>query len=758
MTDKHPPGEEFRGRIGRTVSESEPWWPDLRVPAAKHNVVLIVLDDTGFSHFGCYGSTIDTPVIDGLAARGLRYTNFHTTALCSPTRACLLTGRNHHAVGMRGVSNMDTGFPNMRGYLPRYSATLAEMLREQGYATFATGKWHLTPMAECTAAGPFHNWPLQRGFDRFYGFMQGETDQFYPELTSDNHPIEAPRLPEDGYHVSEDVVDRSIGLVRDQISLVPERPFFLYLAFGATHSPHQAPQAWLDQYRGRFDAGWDATREEWFARQRELGVIPKDTVLAPRNPGVRAWTDLSENERLFAARLQEAFAAQLGHTDQQIGRLVAFLEDVGQLDDTLLIVMSDNGASQEGGPTGVFDEMRWFNGMPEDVDAAVRRLDDIGGPDSHSNVPWGWAQVGNTPLKWYKQNTHGGGVRDPLVIHWPKRLGAPGEFRRTFCHAIDLMPTVLETLGVDMPDEVAGVAQMPLHGVSLLSTFEAEHAKPQREVQYFEMLGHRGIWKEGWKAVTRHEGGKSFDDDVWELYHLDEDFSESHDLASAEPDRLKEMVDLWWHEAERHGVLPLDDRNMAVTFRAARRKGSPASRDRFVYYPPISHIVADACPSAARGWTTTVELEHPDGDGDGALVNRGTINSGFALYIQGGRLHFDYNCFHDHTLVAAGTPIGPGRHTLAVKVVRGPGREGDVTLCVDGSDVAKGRIPRLLAMLSSTGMDIGRAIAPVNRDYAPPFAYGGRIDKVTFELAARREAGDAKDEAEREARAAMARQ
>jgi arylsulfatase len=431
---------------------------------------------------------------------------------------------------------------------------------------------------------------------------------------------------------------------------------------------------------------------------------------------------------------------------------------VGQLDDTLLIVMSDNGASQEGGPTGVFDEMRWFNGMPEDVDAAVRRLDDIGGPESHSNVPWGWAQVGNTPLKWYKQNTHGGGVRDPLVIHWPKRLGAPGEFRRTFCHAIDLMPTVLETLGVDMPDEVAGVAQMPLHGVSLLSTFEAEHAKPQREVQYFEMLGHRGIWKEGWKAVTRHEGGKSFDDDVWELYHLDEDFSESHDLASAEPERLKEMVDLWWHEAERHGVLPLDDRNMAVTFRAARRKGSPASRDRFVYYPPISHIVADACPSAARGWTTTVELEHPDGDGDGALVNRGTINSGFALYIRGGRLHFDYNCFHDHTLVAAGTPIGPGRHTLAVKVVRGLGREGDVTLCVDGSDVAKGRIPRLLAMLSSTGMDIGRAIAPVNRDYTPPFAYGGRIDKVTFELAARREAGDAKDEAEREARAAMARQ
>jgi arylsulfatase len=657
---------------------------------------------------------------------------------------------------MRGVSNMDTGFPNMRGYLPRYSATLAEMLRDQGYATFATGKWHLTPMAECTAAGPFQNWPVQRGFDRFYGFMQGETDQFYPELTRDNHHIEAPRLPEEGYHVSEDVVDHSIGFMRDQISLVPERPFFLYLAFGATHSPHQAPQAWLDKYRGRFDVGWDATREEWFSRQRELGVIPKDTALAPRNPGVRAWTELSENERLFAARLQEAFAAQLDHTDAQIGRVVAFLEEVGQLDDTLLIVMSDNGASQEGGSTGVFDEMRWFNGMPEDVDLAVRRLDDLGGPESHSNIPWGWAQVGNTPLKWYKQNTHGGGVRDPMVLHWPKRLGTPGEFRRTFCHAIDIAPTVLDILGVGVPDEVAGVPQMPVHGASLLPTLEAEHAKPRRDVQYFEMLGHRGIWKEGWKAVTRHQPGTPFDDDVWELYHLDEDFSETNDLASAEPDRLKEMVDLWWREAERHGALPLDDRNMAILFRASRRAGSPASRDHFVYYPPISHVVADACPSSARGWTMTVELEHRGTDG--VLVNRGTINSGFALYLKDDRLHFDYNCFHDHTLVVSETPLGAGLRTVVLKVARGPNREADVTLSVDGDEVAEGRIPRLLGMLSSTGMDIGRAIAPVNKDYAPPFAYGGRIDRVIFELPARRSERDKKEEVERETRAAMARQ
>ena len=558
MSYKHPSGEAFEGRIGRTVYESEPWWPEPRIPHDKPNVVLIVLDDTGYSHFGCYGSSIETPNIDRLAENGLRYTNFHTTALCSPTRACLLTGRNHHAVGMRGVSNMDTGFPNMRGFLPRSAATLADVLREAGYGTCAAGKWHLTPMSECTASGPFHNWPLQRGFDRFYGFMQGETDQFYPELTSDNHHIDAPAGPDEGYHVSEDIVDRSMGFLRDQVSLVPERPFFLYVAFGATHSPHQAPQEYLDKYRGKFDAGWDVVRRDWFERQKRLGLIPESTGLAPLNPGVRPWDALSENERRFAARLNEAFAAQLDHTDAQIGRLVHFLGEIGRLDDTLLIVMSDNGASQEGGPTGVFDEMRWFNGMTEDVDEAVQRLDDIGGPDSHSNVPWGWSQVGNTPLKWYKQNTHGGGVRDPLVFHWPQGLSDTGSMRRPFCHAIDIMPTVLELTGTEAPAQFRGVEQMPLHGASLAASLASPDASPARSVQYFEMLGHRGIWHDGWKAVTHHERETAFDDDRWELYHLEEDFSETNDLARA-----------------ASGAPRADDRPVVAGGREARR---PAAR------------------------------------------------------------------------------------------------------------------------------------------------------------------------------------
>ena len=661
MTFNHPAEQNFGGVIGRTTDESTPWWPEPPLPTGSPNVVVIVLDDTGFAHFGCYGSTIEPPNIDALAADGLRYTGFHTTAVCSASRACLLTGRNHHAVRMRAVSNMDTGFPNMRGALPRSAGTMAEILRDNGYATFATGKWHLAPMAECTAAGPFHNWPLGRGFDRYYGFLQGETDQFHPELTRDNHFVDPPGRAEDGYHVSEDLVDHTIGYIRDQVSLVPERPFFAYLAFGATHSPHQAPPDFLEKYRGRFDQGWDAARDEWFARQKSLGVIPDDTELAPHNPGVRPWSELSSNERLFAARLQEAFAAMLDHTDAQIGRLVDFLRTIGKLDDTLLIVMSDNGASQEGGPTGVMDEMRWFNGMPEDVDAAVARLDDVGGPHSHSNIPWGWAQVGNTPLKWYKQNTHGGGVRDPLVIHWPARLGRPGGFRRQFCHAMDLLPTVLELVQSDPPEVVAGVPQMPIHGASLVPTLDDENASPRRDVQYFEMLGHREIWSQSWKAVTHHDGRTPFDDDRWELYQLDEDFSECRDLADEQPERVQEMVDLWWREAEQHGVLPLDDRGAAELFRASRRPGLPTSRNRFVYHPPMSHIVSDACPPVARGWTMTVDLEHPTEDADGALVARGSANSGFVLYLKQGRLLFDYNAFHAHTLVCSEAALPAGR-------------------------------------------------------------------------------------------------
>ena len=735
MTQTRQQNGAFGGSIGRTVQQSRPWWPPSTVPRDAPNVVLVVLDDTGFSHLGCYGSTMATPNIDAIAAKGLRYTGFHTTALCSPTRACLLTGRNPHAVGMRSISNFDTGFPNMRGAIPKSAATLAEVLRDNSYGTYAAGKWHLAPMAECSAAGPFTNWPLQRGFDRFYGFLNGESDQFSPELICDNHAITQPRSAADGYHFSEDIVDQASGFVRNLKSLMPEKPFFLYLAFGAMHALHQAPQAYLDKYRGRFDAGWDVEREAWFARQKQLGIIPANTKLAPRNPGVKPWNELTVNEQRVAARLQEAFAAMLEHTDAQIGRLVSHLQHLGSWNNTLFLLLSDNGSSQEGGATGFLDGMRYYNGMPEDVDAAVLRLDDIGGPNSHSNIPWGWAQAGNAPFKWYKQNTHGGGVRDPLIVHWPGHLADLGGIRTQFCHAIDITPTVLAAIGIEPPTEVACVPQMPVHGTSLLQTFGEAGAVITRGPQYFEMFGHRALVHDGWKAVTRHKAGTPYDDDVWELYHLEQDFSECKDLSLSEPDRLQRMIALWWQEADKHGVLPLDDRGPAEMFRASQRPGMPTARRRFVYYPPIAHIPSDACPSPARGWQTTIDLIHPQGDGDGALINRGTINSGYALYVLGGRLHFDYNCFHTHSRAVASERLAPGPHTLSLDVARNARGGAQATLRVDDAVVAEVSIPKLLFLLSSLGMDVGCGNAPINNDYQPPFVYPGQMHRVVFDIA-----------------------
>ena len=755
---KHPSGVRFEGKIGRTIAESKPWWEPVPYAKDKPDIVLVVLDDAGFSHFGCYGSTISTPNIDQLAMDGACYSGFHTTALCSPTRACLLTGRNHHAVGMRAISNVNSGFPNMRGGLPLAAATLPAILREEGYATFATGKWHIAPMAECSAAGPFRNWPLQKGFDRFYGFLQGETDHFYPELVADNHFITPPGGPDEGYHFSEDMIDQSIGMLRDSISLVPEKPFFLYAAFGAVHSPHHAPQEWLQKYRGRFDHGWDEEREHWYQRQLEKGVIPSGTKLVPPNPGVDDFQSLPEDNKRFANRLQEAFSAMMDHTDAQIGRLVEFLRSVGRLDNTIFVVMSDNGASREGGPTGVMDEMRFFNGMQEDMEEAIARMDSIGGPHSHSNIPWGWAQAGNTPLRWYKSHTHGGGVRDPLIVHWPAGTAENGKFRRQFCHAVDIAPTLLDAAGIAQPKEFQGVAQMPVHGNTLLPTLKDAQASLARGPQYFEMTGHRGIWHDGWKAVTLHRAEESYEDEPWELYNLEQDFSEHDNLAQAEPQRLKELKQMWWDEAEKHGVLPLDDRRNATLFRTSRQPGMPTARDRFVFYPPLSRIVSDASPPLIRGWTCDIHLRCP-ARASGALMARGTSNSGLALYMQDGQLFFVYNCFHKNTWMKSSQPVPEGEHKIQIKVVR-RGQSGDASMLVDGQEIASVTIPRLLAVISSTGMDIGRSLAPITDDYKAPFTFEGEIDKVIFELPPRKNMteADKQEEAEHAARAEDARQ
>ncbi len=733
---------EFKGKIGRTIHDSDPWWPD-PLWTGGPNVVVIVLDDTGFAHFGCYGSDLATPAIDKLAADGLRYTSFHTTALCSPSRAALLTGRNPHAVGMRGVSNWNTGFPHMRGGISPNAATVAELLRAKGYATYAAGKWHLAPMEECSAAGPHHNWPVQKGFDRFYGFLQGEADQFQPELTSDNGHIDPP-----GTHVSEDIVDKSIGWISDLTSIRPDRPFFLYLAFGATHAPHQAPEDYLHRWRGQFDDGYDAARERWFARQVEMGVVPPGTTLAPRNPGVPAWDELTDNQRKFAARLQEAFAAMLEHTDAQIGRLTEFLEQRGLLDDTLLMVLSDNGASREGGPFGVMDEFSFFNARWEDIDDIVaNRLDDIGGPHSHSNYPWGWAQAGNSPLRWYKQNTYGGGVRDPLVVHWPAGLKDSG-LRHQFCHAVDITPTILEVTGAQWHAQHNGVEQLPLHGTSIVPTFNDPKATT-RSVQYFEQMGHRGLWADGWKITTYHEQGQPFDDDEWGLYHLDSDFSECHDLADRNPQKLRELIDLWWVQAGEYGVLPLDDRTIEL-FGGVPRPGTVHARKEYVYRPPVSHIPADACPPlGGRAWTITAVVQVEDKP-EGVLYARGSHNVGHSFFIQNGALQFEYNALGTRHRASAPVTLTAGRHELVARFDR-EGSGGTLTVGCDGTDLGSVQIAQLVRMLGSTGMDIGRdALSPVTDDYFAPFAFSGVIESVTITIRSKADAADVRSIAQTE--------
>ena len=562
----------FGGVVGHTFRDSTPWWPPLENDAAGKPNVVVVLDDVGFGSLGCYGAEIDTRHTDRLAERGLRYNNFNVTPLCSSTRAALLTGRNHHSVGMAYLANVDTGYPGYRGRVAKEAGTLAETLRDGGYATLCVGKWHLAPLEQTTAAGPYDQWPLGRGFNRYYGFLDVLADQFYPDLVADNHRVDPPATPAEGYHLSEDLIDNAIGFVRDHVSIAPEQPYFLYPTFGAAHCPHQAPDAYLEKYRGRYDRGWDEVRAERFERQKSLGVIPEDACLPPSNPGVEAWDDLDPDQQRLYARMQEAYAAFIDHTDDQIGRLLDFLEAIGHLDDTVVVLLSDNGASQEGGPHGGCDIVTYEEGEFCSVAFNLERFDTIGGPDSQVNLPWGWAQAANTPLRYYKQNTYAGGVRTPFVVSWPAGMEQPGGVRGQFHHAIDVVPTLLDVAGVEPKGKISGVEQMPYHGISIRYSFDDETAASTRTAQYFEMIGHRAIWQNGWKALTLHTKGGPFDDDPWQPYHLAEDFSECEDLAAHEPERLAELVALWWREAERYDVFPLDDRYLSI--RASTYSGS----------------------------------------------------------------------------------------------------------------------------------------------------------------------------------------
>ena len=614
----------FPGRIGITIADSTPNW-DKPARADGPNILLVLFDDTGWSDFGCFGSEIATPNIDALAANGLRYNNFHVTPLCSPTRACVLTGRNHHSLGMRFLADTDSGFPNSRGRVTADAPMLPKLLSERGYGTYLVGKWHLTPRHEITPAGPHRDWPVARGFDKFYGFLGGVTDHYAPELVQDNHLV-SPEL-KDGYHLSVDLVDRGLQFLNDHATHTPDRPFFLQLAFGATHAPFQAPRSVIEPYVDVFSKGWDQTRMDRLARQRLMGLLPQDTELAERNPGVRAWSELDADEKLLFTHLQAAFAGFLEHADTQLGRLLHGLEKLGLREDTLVIVMSDNGASREGGPNGAVDINGPYSGHRQSVQEQLKSLDLIGGPKGPAHYPEGWAMAGNTPFRRYKQLVDLGGVRSPMVVSWPKGIAVSGEIRTQFVHAIDIAPTLMSLAG--KPAKTAVDADF--HGCSFEPTFESATASSPRLTQYWETLGHRAIWHDGWKAVTEHVPGKPFDQDQWRLYDTRNDFSEIHDLVNLKPQKLEELKGLWWQEANRFGVLPLDDRSL-VELIELRTPVSGHSRERVVLRPGQSMVpCATRFTGSGRSIRAKVHFRARQDHHEGVLVSSGSEAGGYSF-------------------------------------------------------------------------------------------------------------------------------
>jgi arylsulfatase len=711
--------------------------------------VSIVLDDVGFAQLGCYGSDIDTPNLDRLAAGGLRYRNFHTTALCSPTRACLLTGRNHHSVGIGRVTDLATGFPGYDARIPPSAGLLPEIVVPHGYAAYAVGKWHLTPDEDLHLGASRSTWPLGRGFERFYGFFGGETNQFEPALTHDNHRVPPPRTAADGYHLSEDLADRAIEFVADLRHVQPDQRFVLHLALGACHSPHQAPVSWRERYRGRFDQGWDRWRDETLARQHALGVVRADVERSPRPDWVPAWDSLGPDEQRLYARYMECFAATLSHADEQIGRVVDFLDRTGDLDDTLLMVLSDNGASSEGGPTGSINDVRPWNLADRPVAEALERIDEIGGPWIHNNYPWGWTVAGNTPFRRWKREVHEGGVRDPLIVHWPAGIAARGEIRDQYVHAIDLLPTMLDAAGIAEPTTIGGVDQQPIDGVSIRSTFDDPDAPEVRTTQYYEMLGCRALYHEGWKAVTyvsMMAGETVSDADRWELYDVVADPAETDDRAAAEPERLAAMVERWWAEAEAHQVLPLDSMPF---FEAMAREPVSPTRHRYRYWPGSGPVAeSGAVDVRCRSHTVDVDVDVPAGPVEGVLVVQGSGFGGWALWVEDGRLHYAHNHVSmTITTVAADRALTPGRHHVGVRYEHGavlgaggrPTPDGGVaTLVIDGLDAGAVAIPRFTLTrwsICGDGLTVGRSMAlPVVRDWSSPFPFTGTIHEVVIEV------------------------
>jgi arylsulfatase len=756
----------------------------VRTPEGAPNVLWLVLDDVGYGQLSSFGGLVETPNIDRVAASGLRYTNMHTTALCSPTRSCIMTGRNHHSNGLAAITEMATGFPGYDCRMPFEHGMLSEILVEHGYNTFCVGKWHLVPSEESTPAGPYHRWPLGRGFERFYGFQGGETNQWFPDLTYDNHSVQAPGRPEDGYHLSEDLADKAIQFVLDAKVNAPDKPFFLYFCPGAAHAPHQVGPEWIERYRGKFDMGWDTYREQVFARQRGLGIVASDTELSRRDPDVPEWASLSADQQRLYARFMEVFAGFLEHADHQFGRVLDALEELGELENTLIMVISDNGASSEGGVAGAFNEMSSFNNRFETFDEVMPRIDDLGGTRSYNHYPWGWSWAGNTPFKRWKKEVYRGGSTDPFLVSWPKRIEAKGELRAQYAHAIDMVPTVLASLGIEPPQQIRGVTQAPLEGVSFSHTFDDADVATLHRTQYYEMFGTRAIDHDGWRAVCGWPGpsyaegaakGHKLGDEItpdildeletsgWELYHDEVDPTETHDLAAEQPEKLRELISVWWVEAGKYKVLPLDGSVMMRLI--TERPHLTRARDSYTYYPGLSVVpIGSTPPVFNRPHAITAEVTIPDGGAEGVLLAQGGVAGGFVLFVKAQRLHYVQNYLSLADLrVSASTQLPTGDVSLRFEFeptsppdfARGLGAGGNGQLYVNGDLVASEAFETTVPMVFgieglSCGYDFGEAVTD---DYEAPFAFTGRIKKVTVDLS-----GDLIKDDEAEVRALMARQ
>jgi arylsulfatase len=736
----------------------------LRPPKGAPNVLIVLLDDVGFGASSAFGGPCQTPTAERLATAGLKYNRFHTTALCSPTRQALLTGRNHHSVGMGGITEIASGSPGYCSVLPKSKAPLAKTLKLNGYATAQFGKCHEVPVWETSPAGPFNAWPTGGGgFEYFYGFIGGEAHQWYPSLYEGTTPVEVKKTPEEGYHFMEDMTDKAIGWIGQQKALIPDKPFFIYFAPGAAHAPHHVPKEWADKYKGKFDKGWDAVREETFARQKKLGVIPADCQLTKRHDQIPAWDAMPEALKPVLRRQMEVYAGFLEYADHHVGRLLDTLEKLDILKDTLIYyIVGDNGASAEGTLNGTYNEMINFNGAAalETPEFLMERLDKLGGPESYNHYAVGWAHAMNTPYQWTKQvASHWGGTRNGTIVHWPNGIKAKGEQRSQFHHVIDVAPTILEAAGLPQPVSVEGIHQDPIEGVSMVYSFNDAKAAERHETQYFEMFGNRGIYHKGWTAVTRHKtpwllvGEKvpAFDDDVWELYDTNKDWSQANDLSKQMPEKLDHLQRLWVIEATRYNVLPLDDRvaermNPDLAGRPVLIRGQ-----RQILFGGMGRLSENSVVSIKnKSHSVTAQLEVPKSDARGVIIAQGGNIGGWVLYVKDGRLKYCYNLLGIHYFyVEAGSALPPGDHQVRMEFKYdggGMGKGGTASLYVDGKKVGEGKVAATAAMVFSAddGLDIGGDTgSPVAQDYtARESEFTGRVKGVEITIA---EASDSKD-------------